>query len=161
MKIGVTGHRNFDDPSAPRWVEHSIREQLSHYGDFIGLTSLAKGADQIFAREALQLGGTLEAILPFPEYGESFDDPDESAGFHELIIRCSKVTTLAFSGSKDESYLAAGKYVADHSELLIAVWDGKPAAGLGGTGDVVAYALRNNKKVFQINPSARTALEIR
>jgi hypothetical protein len=28
----------------------------------------------------------------------------------------------------------------NRSDRLLAVWDGKPAQGLGGTGDIVAYA---------------------
>jgi hypothetical protein len=160
MKIGITGHRQFDDPSAPPWVKKCIHDGLSDQAELWGLTSLAKGADQIFARAVLELGGTLEAVLPFPEYAETFEDSAESAGFRELIGRCDKVTELEFAGSKEQSYLAAGQYVADHSELLIAVWDGKPAAGLGGTGDVVSYARLKGKKVYQIDPASRTAGEI-
>lgn len=159
-KIGVTGHRQFEDAAVLPWVEMSIYDKLSGYPGIYGITSLAKGADQIFARTVLQLGGTLEAVLPFAGYGETFDDAEELAGFRELIGRCSKVTTLEFAGSKDQSYLAAGQYVADLSDLLIAVWDGKPAAGVGGTGDVVLYAKRQGKKVYQINPSHRTGCEI-
>ncbi len=160
MRVGITGHRQFEDPAAPAWVQHSVRHRLSDCGELYGLTSLAKGADQIFARVVLQLGGALEAILPFPEYAQSFEDADESAGFNELIGRCRKVTMLEFAGSKDQSYLAAGHYVADNSELLIAIWDGKPAAGVGGTGDVVSYARGRGNLVYQINPDNRTAAEL-
>jgi hypothetical protein len=160
MKVGVTGHRNFEDVSAAPWVAECIHNRLSDCRELYGLTSLAKGADQIFARVVLQLGGSLEAVLPFPEYANTFQDSAESAGFDELIGRCSKVTQLDFAGSKEQSYFAAGKYVVDHSEVLIAVWDGKPAAGLGGTGDVVAYARKNGKQVHQIDPVSRTVGEL-
>jgi hypothetical protein len=36
--------------------------------------------------------------------------------------------------------MEGGKVVVDRAEVLIAVWDGLPARGLGGTADVVAYA---------------------
>ncbi len=160
MRVGITGHRRFKDPSALAWAEEALREKLRQYKQICGLTSLAKGADQIFACTVLELGGQLEAVLPFPGYGESFDDAGETDGFRELIRRCAKVTTLQFAGSKNRSYLAAGQYVADHCDLLVAVWDGKPAAGLGGTADVVAYARREGKKVYQINPATRASAEV-
>jgi len=156
MKIGVTGHRRFEDPADLVWAELRLREALKDYAELYGLTSLAKGADQIFACVVLELGGKLQAVLPFAGYGESFEDAGEADGFRELIGKCSEVTTLEFAGSKDQSYLAAGRYVADHSDLLIAVWDGEPAAGVGGTGDVVSCARGEGKRVYQINPAART-----
>jgi hypothetical protein len=152
MKIGVTGHRQFEDPTVLAWVESRIRAKLKEYAPIYGLTSLAKGADQIFARVVLELGGKLEAVLPFPKYAD-FADPAEKAGFDALIGSCDQVITLPFAGSKEQSYLAAGQYVADHCELLIAVWDGMPAGGVGGTADVVAYALGKKIEVHQINPS--------
>lgn len=42
--------------------------------------------------------------------------------------------------------------MVDRSELLIAVWDGLSATGLGGTGDVVSYAVRQRKKTIHLNP---------
>jgi hypothetical protein len=36
--------------------------------------------------------------------------------------------------------------------VLIALWDGKKANGVGGTGDVVAYAKEQRKPILHINP---------
>ena len=38
-------------------------------------------------------------------------------------------------------YSNAASYVARHCNALIALWDGKPAAGPGGTGETVAFKL--------------------
>ena len=160
MKVGITGHRNFFDPSVMPWVEQCINATLNKCAFLQGFSSLAKGSDQIFARAVLALGGPLEAVLPFPTYGESFDDAEEKAGFDDLIGRCSKIITLQFAGSIEKSYLAAGQYIAEHCDLLIAVWDGKAAAGIGGTADVVNYALKWGKAVHQINPLSRTSSEL-
>lgn len=156
MRVGITGHQQFEDPSVLPWIENCMREKLSGCTELRGLSSLAKGADQIFARVVLELGGSLEAVLPFAGYAGTFESPQDAACFHELLARCSAATTLTFAGTKEQSYLLAGQYVADHSELLIAVWNGKPAAGLGGTADVVSYALSGGKAVYQINPVTRT-----
>lgn len=66
------------------------------------------------------------------------------------------VTTLTFAQTKEQGYLLAGKYIADHSDLLIAVWNGNPPAVLGGTGSVVSYAHRGGRAAYQINPVTRT-----
>jgi hypothetical protein len=36
-------------------------------------------------------------------------------------------------------YALAGAYIAERADVLIAVWDGAPARGTGGTGDIVAW----------------------
>jgi hypothetical protein len=156
MKVGITGHQEFEDPSVLPWIRECIRARLSGSSELRGLSSLAKGADQLFARVVLELGGNLEAVLPFAGYDGTFENPQDATYFRELLARCSAVTTLTFAHTKEQSYLLAGKYIADHSELLIAVWDGKPAAGLGGTADVVSYARRDGRAVYQINPVTRT-----
>lgn len=57
--------------------------------------------------------------------------------------------TLPFSEPSEEAFYAAGKAVVDACDWLIAVWDGEPARGLGGSADVVAYA-RNRGKVVHV-----------
>ena len=38
------------------------------------------------------------------------------------------------------------------SDLVLAVWDGMPAKGTGGTADIVAFADAHGKEVVQIWP---------
>jgi hypothetical protein len=38
---------------------------------------------------------------------------------------------------------------------MVAVWNGKEAAGLGGTGDVVKYTQSKRKKTVHLNPLKR------
>ena len=33
-----------------------------------------------------------------------------------------------------------GRYVVDHCDVLIALWDGMPSSGQGGTAEIVSYA---------------------
>jgi hypothetical protein len=42
--------------------------------------------------------------------------------------------------------------VVNQVEHLVAVWNGLPAAGVGGTGDVVAYARKKKVDVYRIDP---------
>lgn len=160
MNIGITGHQHFDDPTVLPWVRERIRKRLSSFSELHGLSSLAKGADQLFAQIVLELGGNLEAVLPFVGYEDTFEDTQDAVYFRELLAQCITVTTLTFDSTREQSYLFAGQHIVDHSELLIAVWDGKPAAGLGGTGDVVSYALRGGRDIYQVNPLTRTAFHL-
>ena len=46
----------------------------------------------------------------------------------------------------------AGKVVVDRSSVVLAVWDGQPSRGLGGTADVVAYARQRGVTVTVVWP---------
>jgi hypothetical protein len=45
-----------------------------------------------------------------------------------------------------------GRAVVDRSSVLIAVWDGQPSRGLGGTADVVTYARQRGVPITVIWP---------
>jgi hypothetical protein len=155
MRIGVTGHRTLRDSTAWNWVESEIEAILTRAGDpLVGLSCLAAGTDQLFAKAVLRLGGTLEVVLPFEGYGGRFS-AEERAAYHELLDRAASRQVLRNHGTDEEGYFDAGKRVVDASELLIAVWDGLPARGMGGTADIVAYALSVKREVLHLNPETR------
>nr|WP_202485069.1 hypothetical protein [Streptomyces sp. SID8359] len=104
------------------------------------LSSLAVGADQLFADLALARGAKLTAVIPSGDYEACFDTAADLARYRLLKSRAAQEIRLDFPHSTDEAYYAAGAYIADHCDLLLAVWDGHPARGLGGTGDIVDYA---------------------
>jgi hypothetical protein len=153
MRIGITGHQRLQDAS--RW-EHVRAELRSVIQDLetplIGVTSLAVGSDQVFAEVVLDLGGSLECIIPFPGYERTFSDERTRAAYFHLLGRAQRKVTLEPGSSDEESFWAAGRRMVDESDCVIAVWDGRPAGGLGGTGDVVAYARERGKKVLRIDP---------
>ena len=43
-----------------------------------------------------------------------------------------------------------GQYVVDHCDVLIAVWDGQPARGRGGTAEIVQYAQEQNRPIIRV-----------
>ncbi|MER5913805.1 hypothetical protein ABT124_25810, partial [Streptomyces sp. NPDC001982] len=49
-----------------------------------------------------------------------------------------------------------GELLVDQADELLAVWDGQPARGFGGTADVVAYAHRQGVPVRIIWPEGAT-----
>ena len=49
-----------------------------------------------------------------------------------------------------EAYAAANQVMLDHADLLVTVWDGEPARGLGGTAEIVAQVQARGKPVVWI-----------
>ena len=150
--VGFTGHQNLIGVTR-RQIAHAIAEQLVYVrGDeFTGVTSLAAGADQIFAFCVLAAGGRLEAVIPSDGYRDTMQDTDQ-AHFDLLLTLSTATEHLPFSTPTNEAYLTAGQRVVKKCDLLLAVWDGRPAAGLGGTADIVAYARHQGTEVHVIWP---------
>lgn len=133
---------------------------LASQAPLVGISSLAIGADQVFAELLLRQGGDLWAVLPFEGYEETFSPGKDREIYFGLLMHSARIETLPRLPRKEESYLLAGYRVVDLSDRLIAVWNGKKAAGLGGTGDVVDYARVSGKEILHIDPVTRQILEI-
>lgn len=121
------------------------------------LSSLAEGADRIAAREILRRpGGTLRAVLPLPiaDYEQDFAEAGSRAEFRALLARAQVVEEVTAAGDRDASYRAAGRRVVDLCDVLIAVWNGKPGRGVGGTADVVGYARELGRPLIIISSEA-------
>ncbi len=154
-RIGITGHQRLEDPEAWPWVARVLRDELAKIAPpLVAVTSLAVGADQLLARMVLERGGTIYAVLPFADIERSFS-PEDVSVYRELA-RQATVEVLATPGTDEDAYLAAGKRVVELSDLVLAVWNGKPAKGKGGTADVVAYAISRGVSLIHINPISRT-----
>lgn len=151
MRIGITGHTNLTTATS-RLVRKALETELAGHTDLIGLSCLARGADQIFARVVVDGGGRLEVVLPAADYRERKVKPDNAASFDELIAEASTVHTMPFTESNPDAYLAAGEHILDSADALYAVWDGRPAGGLGGTGDVVQAARERGLPVTVVWP---------
>jgi hypothetical protein len=91
-------------------------------------------------RRVLDVGGLLYVVIPAARYRDGFEDEDAKRGYDELMDRATYAEPLDHVESTEEAQMAGGRAVVDHSDLLVAVWDGKPARGHRGTADVVAYA---------------------
>jgi hypothetical protein len=153
MRVGITGHQRLKDPARWSWVRRELDRLLPSFTPpLVGVTSLAVGADQLFADAVLRHGGSLEAVIPFDGYESTFSEEGDRQEYLRLLQRALSKEVLEKSGSDEEAYLTSGKRMVDRSELLVAVWDGMPAVGLGGTGDVVSYAARQRKKIIHLNP---------
>src|SRR5690242_2577298 len=88
-RIGITGHTNLTPASFPL-VTDAVRATLAGYAgaELAGVTCLARGTDQLFARALLDLGGTLHVVLPSTSYRERIA-PDDLDEFDALLDRAA------------------------------------------------------------------------
>ena len=84
-------------------------------------------------------------------YEEDFTS-EEVAGYRELLKRASNVFVAPeiedHKEGRDYLYRQAGIYVAEHSHVLIALWDGsEPKKGGCGTAEIVDIKLKGSLKL--------------
>jgi hypothetical protein len=161
--VGVTGHRKDAlAPAALLTVHERLRTVLEtlvekakavHTADrqfftadpprLLFVSALADGADQMAAEVALDLGFELHAVLPFDRdrYRVGMADDASRTRFEALLSRATCSLELPGGGGDDlDAYVMAGRATIAHSDVIIAVWDGLPPRGRGGTGEVVSLA---------------------
>jgi hypothetical protein len=155
MRFGATGHQELP-PRAVEWIASEIETRLlgdSVDSSLIGYTSLAAGADQLFARTIIKMGGELRVVVPSSGYEETFvKDKLARDQYRSLLRKAHVVEHLPFEYPGEAAFMAAGQRIVDCSDQLIAIWDGEPARGFGGTADVVSYAKGAGKEVIVIWP---------
>ena len=183
LSLGVTGHRSEALAEAPPGlVEARLREVLGLLGEAARalaakeaewfdegpprltlVSPLADGADQLAAGIALEHGFGLQAILPFTadEYRGDFPDTATVAKFDVLYDRATCKFELPGDRARSlDAYVMAGRATVAHCDLLIAVWDGQPSRGRGGTAEVVALATEAGTPIVHIpiDPAAPVTL---
>lgn len=119
------------------------------------VSALAEGADRIAAATALACGMGLVAVLPFPAdvYERDFADEASRSAFRSLVG--SAEATIILDGAdaaRDRAYEQAGLVLLENVDLLVAVWDGGPGRGRGGTRDVIEEAARRGIPVVTVSP---------
>jgi len=175
LRIGVSGHRV--PPKLPEESEAPLRALVDRTlaaiaatarnantaSTLIIVSSLAEGSDRIVAAAGLAAGFALQAVLPFEkaEYERDFETPMSRSEFEELLGRACDVFEL--DGAADErprAYEAAGLFMLANIDVLVAIWDGGVAAGIGGTAQIVERAIADGIAVVWIEPSHPNAMQI-
>jgi hypothetical protein len=156
ITVGVVGHL---DLIATEKQKISITEFFRDLADRYPnspvylFSSIAEGADRFVAKiflglkhEEESLKERFELMVPIPfdaeEYKKDFDDSSKKE-FDTLIKEAKRSFCIGYEGiavSRPEQYLKAGKFVADSSIILIALWDGEEGK-TGGTSDIVRHKI--------------------
>ena len=112
------------------------------------ICNLAEGAD-LMAVSSRPAGWPLHAILPFSlaRYENDFAPAhatggvDRRAEFRAALAQAESIVELPDVNDAVQGYERAGQCMLEQSSLLVAVWDGQPAAGRGGTQAVISQAV--------------------
>lgn len=146
VRIGATGHRLLtEQEKISAGIEAALNriEELRPGSPLTVVSPLAEGADILVATHVLKRpGARLIVPLPLPTdvYLQDFVSAEGVETFRNLLARADEIIEIPQSSSRDENYRAAGEFVVHNSDLLLAVWDGQPPQGRGGTGQIVALA---------------------
>lgn len=151
-RVGLTGHQRMSAATQIA-VTQRISEELTRFSPCTGICSLAAGADQLFADAVLQTSNQLAVVVPSDQYETTFEQVDDLEHYRSLLGQAVSVVQLDHDRPTEEAFFEAGKEVVRQSDLLLAVWDSQPAAGVGGTADVVSFAREQGKQVVVIWPS--------
>jgi len=143
LAIGFTGHRNLKD-------EHKLRQQIRDFlreqktafeGIVYDVSSAAAGGDQLFAESCLELEIPLRVLLPRPaeQFREDFDGVSWQRT-ERILKDAVSFEVVGGNQSRKEQFYDCGIRTVAESQLLVALWDGQPSRGAGGTQEIVSYA---------------------
>jgi hypothetical protein len=119
------------------------------------VSPIADGADQIAAEVALELGWELQVVLPFSRkrYRASLANHGARERFDALISQATCVLELPGDAKRElDAYVMTGRATVAHCDILIAIWDGLPPRGRGGTGEVAMLAITRGTAVIHLPP---------
>jgi len=156
-------------PQLEQAVREALRSRLQKLDIGLGYASAACGSDILFLETVLELKGEVHIVLPYgkdqfvKDSVEILPGTDWGARFERLLQRAAEV--LVASGQRPEgdrvSYdyanlllqgLASVRAEQLETELVpLAVWDGRPGDGPGGTASVVRRWQRLDHKVALID----------
>jgi len=164
LTVGVTGHRpnRLPETQWPRLRNELARVMAQIEGEhprqrWTLISGLAEGADRLAAFVALGRGWRLHAILAFHRnrFEQDFSDSSSVGEFRALVSAAHRITEPGprwhVGRPANEGYHAMGAAMLALSRQLIAIWDGEPSRGKGGTIEVIEQALRLDLPVVWIH----------
>jgi hypothetical protein len=154
LAIGFTGHRNLaDEPKCRKLIYDFLAEKKTAQSELLcGIASVAEGGDLLFAESCIALNIPLRILLPLPkeDFHKDFDSFTWSRA-EQVLSSAISVEVVGNNGSRDECYYECGLETVQQSQLLLALWNGEPAQGLGGTEQIVDFAKLVDRPVVWIH----------
>lgn len=165
--VGVTGHLNIcaDERdsllSKVKVALQSVRNLLEHNDTpVVMLCGMARGADMLCAQAAFEMDIPVYAVLPFEKerFYDTFGDSSDRDSLYPYLGKCARIIQtpdieqnkdwfMRKVGTDEDSYWyrQVGIYIAEHSHITLALWDGNPAKLFGcGTAEVIKFTIENN-----------------
>jgi len=158
LVVSVTGHRFLAEvETVSAGIDRALARIEAAFApqQWTVLSALADGADQLVTRRVLaRHPARLIVLLPMPldEYLRDIRSPGR---FEDLLAQAAGTIALPRAPTRDQAYAALGRYIAEHCDLLLAVWDGRPAQGMGGTSEIVARVRAAGKPLAWVHAGNR------
>lgn len=136
-------------------LKKALREQIINLIENEGVTHFISGmaigvdmyaAEIVLGLKASYLGITLESAIPCEIQAAKWSEALRDRYF-DIASKCDKETLIQTHYTPD-CMDKRNRYMVDHADVLIAVWDGSPS----GTGKTVRYAHQQGKSVTIIDP---------
>ena len=153
LLVGVVGHRDLLPQEMPAIRAETLRllralREAQPEVRVMLLSAQAEGADLVAADVAQELGIGIVALLPFDE-AQCRAELSTGAGraiFDRTMAGAEKLELSQIAGgadpaqsgeSRDRQFERAGDLIAQHSSLLIAIWDGLDTEHRAGTARTI------------------------
>lgn len=155
--VAATGHRpQHLSPDAREWIRPELDRVAAklrdEHGTRVGISGMAIGVDQWWARSVLRAGLELWAYVPFPQQPDPWDDEDR-AEWADLIKRAAGVKTFGQSYSVKLLHARNDGMLAD-ADAVVAVH--RAAKTTGGTASAVKKATRRRLPIIHLDPDTQT-----
>lgn len=144
--VGFAGHRHLEQPAvvaaALDRVLSALTTQARAAGGRVELYgSAASGADVLFHEVAARQQLPVRVVLPLPplEFQKDFS-PDDWVRASSCLDRAASIHVATSNATRPDCYVDANYELLGGSDALVAVWDGEPARGAGGTAELVEQA---------------------
>lgn len=111
------------------------------------------------------INARISAISALADQGTIFELADRDARLAKLLLSAlgnpdDPSAQHAFASESGHSAALAGRVLIEHSDLVVAVWDGQSTANLGGTGHTALRALESGVPVLWIDPTQPSAWQL-
>src|SRR6266487_3035021 len=97
MNVGVSGHQDLGPHGKVRWIKKQLQHQLQRISFSSGISSLAAGADQLFAKTVLDLGHEIKVVIPCKGYESAFESSAAARSFQKLKKKAAECYVLDFA----------------------------------------------------------------
>lgn len=144
----ITGHRKLPQEKLAKIKIHlrqtilsAIEEGYDHF-----ISGFAQGVDLLFAELVLEAKSCspilLQAAIPYRNRLKTGD-----AAFQKIFLQCDAYAIISDTYHPN-CFMTRNRWMVDHSDMVIAVYDGRIHGGTVGT---MEYAKSVGKKLFEIH----------
>ena len=145
VKIAVTGHRpqRLEQMPGMRKITEWFDKEIQKYDDYVLISGMAPGFDQIAALETLRLGGKVWCFFAYRHNLSIIED-----------YIAAKASRVRYEQDKrtDGCHDVRDRHMVDLCDVLVACWDGKKNGGVWRT---IEYARKVGKPIVYLGETSK------